>query len=119
MAHSRRGATGVLVAGGVFINYRGVDSRSYGALLFTELSRHFGADLVFLDSESIPAGADFAEELLSRVRGCRVLLAVIGPRWLTSAGADGRRIDDPADWVRRELADALAAGGAGDSGVDR
>src|SRR5712691_9725484 len=110
MADSCCDATGVVVAGGVFINYRGVDSRSYGALLYTELSRHFGEDLVFLDSESIPAGADFAEELLARVRGCRVLLAVIGPRWLTTVGAGGRRIDDPADWVRRELVEALTAG---------
>jgi tetratricopeptide (TPR) repeat protein len=94
----------------VFINYRGVDSRSYGALLYAELSRAFGPELVFLDSESIPAGADFAEQLLARVRGCRVLLAVIGPRWLTTAGTDGRCIDDPVDWVRRELAEALAAG---------
>jgi len=98
------------VAGGVFINYRGADSRSYGALLYAELSRHYGADHVFLDSESIPAGADFAQALLARVRGCRVLLAVIGPRWLTTAGADGRLIDDPADWVRRELVEAFVAG---------
>jgi hypothetical protein len=67
----------VVVAGGVFINYRGEDSHSYGALLYAELSRHFGAELVFLDSESIPAGADFPEQLLARVRGCAVLLAVV------------------------------------------
>jgi len=100
----------VRMAGGVFINYRGVDSRSYGALLYTELSRYLGAERVFLDSESIPAGADFVQELLARVRGCRVLLAVIGPRWLVTAGAEGRQIDDPADWVRRELVEAFAAG---------
>jgi hypothetical protein len=63
-----------VVAGGAFINYRGEDSHSYGALLYTELSRHFGSELVFLDSESIPAGADFAVQLLARVRGCGVLL---------------------------------------------
>jgi tetratricopeptide (TPR) repeat protein len=40
-----------------------------------------------------------------------VLLAVIGPRWLSTAdAASRRRIDDPQDWVRRELAEALAAG---------
>jgi len=99
------------VAGGVFINYRGVDSHSYGALLYAELSRCFGAELVFLDSESIPAGADFPGELVARVRGCAVLLAVIGPRWLGAADVAGRwRIDDPRDWVRRELAEAFAAG---------
>jgi len=41
------------------IYYREDDSYSYGALLHAELSRRFGPELVFLDSESIPAGADF------------------------------------------------------------
>jgi hypothetical protein len=100
-----------MVAGDVFINYRGEDSRCYGVLLHLELSRYFGADLVFLDSESIPAGADFAVQLLARVRSCAVLLAVIGPKWLHAADADGRRrIDDPADWIRQELVEAFAAG---------
>ncbi len=98
---------------GVFINYRGEDSHSYGALLYTELARQFGEEQVFLDAESIPAGADFVEVLLGRVRSCRVLLAVIGPRWLTAtdpADPTGqRRIDDPADWIRRELAEAFTA----------
>jgi hypothetical protein len=97
--------------GGIFINYRGEDSHSYGALLYVELSRRFGADLVFLDSESIPAGADFVDELLGRVRRCRVMLAVIGARWVVAAGrGDTRRIDDPEDWTRRELALAFGAG---------
>lgn len=40
-----------------------------------------------------------------------MLLAVIGPRWLTAADPIGRRrIDDPADWIRRELVEAFAAG---------
>lgn len=96
---------------GVFINYRGEDSHSYGALLYTELARKFGEDRVFLDCESIPAGADFVEELLGRVQSARVLLAVIGPRWLTATDPPGqRRIDNPADWIRRELAEAFAAG---------
>lgn len=96
----------------VFINYRGEDSHSYGALLHRELTSHFGEDLVFLDAESIPAGADFAEELLSHVRSARVLLAVIGQRWLTVTDptTGRRRIDDPADWIRRELAEAFVAG---------
>src|SRR5215468_5199611 len=84
-----------LVNGGVFINYRDADTRSYGVLLYSELSRRFGAERVFLDTESVPVGGEF-DELLGWVRRCRVLLAVIGPGWLTAAGADGRRrIDDP------------------------
>jgi hypothetical protein len=56
----------VVMQGGIFISYQGADSHSYGALLYTKLSRHFGPDLVFLDSESIPAGADFVREILGR-----------------------------------------------------
>ena len=95
----------------VFINYRSVDSHSYAALLYTELVRRFGRDLVFLDAESIPAGQNYERELLERVRSARVVLAVIGPNWLTVTDGTGRRcIDDPADWIRRELAEAFAAG---------
>jgi hypothetical protein len=100
-----------VVDGVVFINYRGEDSRSYGALLHAELSRRFGPESVFLDVESIPAGADYVEQLLGRVRGARVVLAVIGPRWIEATnGGGGRLIDDPADWVRRELVAAFEAG---------
>ena len=52
----------------VFISYRGEDSHSYGALLYRDLIERFGKDAVFLDAESTPAGADFVEELLGRVR---------------------------------------------------
>jgi tetratricopeptide (TPR) repeat protein len=96
----------------VFINYRGEDSHTCGALLYEHLTGRFGKDLVFLDCESIPAGADFVEELLGRVRSARIVLAVIGPSWLTAINptTGRRRIEDPADWIRRELAEAFAAG---------
>jgi hypothetical protein len=50
------------------------------------------------------------------MRSARVLLAVIGRRWLTATSLDGvigaarRRLDDPSDWIRRELAEVFAAG---------
>jgi hypothetical protein len=97
--------------GGIFINYRGDDSQTAAALIDRELAARFGSDQVFLDSRSISAGSDFVQELLGRVRACSVLLVVIGPRWLTLANEAGqRRIDDPADWVRREIAEALTHG---------
>jgi hypothetical protein len=100
-----------IVGANVFINYRGDDSRSYAALLHRELRQHFGDDSVFLDSESIPAGGDFEIHLLDRLRECRVLLAVIGPRWLTLSDRSGRRrVDDSGDWIRRELVEAFRAG---------
>jgi tetratricopeptide (TPR) repeat protein len=96
----------------VFINYRGEDSSSNGAWLYTELTHRLGEEHIFLDAECIPAGADFVQELLGRVRSARILLAVIGPRWLTATNptTGRRRIDDPTDWIRRELVEAFAAG---------
>src|SRR5215470_1453081 len=96
---------------GIFINYRGEDTQTAAALIDRELTVRFGSDLVFLASRSIPVGSDFAEELLGRVRTSSVLLVVIGPRWLTLRDeAGGRRIDDPQDWVRREIVEAFTHG---------
>jgi TIR domain len=96
---------------GVFINYRGEYRQTAAALIDRELTARFGADLVFLDSRSIPVGSDFAKELLGRVRACSVLLVVIGPRWLTLTDEAGqRRIDDPRDWLRREIVEAFTHG---------
>jgi tetratricopeptide (TPR) repeat protein len=96
---------------GVFINYRGDDSYASAALIDRELSARFGSVNVFLDSRSIPVGVDFAEELLARLRASNVLLVVIGRHWLTITDEAGRRrIDDPKDWIRREIVEALARG---------
>src|SRR5262249_17919 len=108
----------------MFINYRGEDSYSYGALLHAELSRRFGPDLVFLDAESVPAGADYVAQLLEGVRQARVVLAGIGTRWVGAGGNGGGRVSDaPArwgrggwgrevrgEWGRRELVAAFTAG---------
>jgi len=96
--------------GKVFINYRGGDSHSYGALLYVELTRHLGPGLVFLDSESVPAGVDFGQQLLGQVRCARALLAVIGAGWLTAGNHHRPRLREQADWTHRELAEAFATG---------
>lgn len=47
----------------------------------------------------------------ARLRECAVCLAVIGPKWLTSASADGqRRLDEPGGFVRLEIEGALQQG---------
>src|SRR5262249_53875340 len=93
---------------GEVINYRAEPTDTAAALIDRELAARLGSDRVFLDGQSIPAGAD-AEELLGRLRACNVLVVVIGPRWLTLTDAAGRRrIDDPHDWIRREIPEALS-----------
>ncbi|RJQ80445.1 toll/interleukin-1 receptor domain-containing protein [Pseudonocardiaceae bacterium YIM PH 21723] len=96
---------------GVFINYRTGDGEWAAALIKRELGSHFGMDKVFYASKSIRLGEDFAEEIESRLRRSDVLLAVIGPRWLTAQDRNGgRRLDSPTDWVRREVSAAFDRG---------
>jgi hypothetical protein len=58
--------------------------------------------------DSIPLGKTFAKVIANEVSKCDVLLAVIGPNWLDARDNKGkRRLDDPNDFVRIEIAAAL------------
>jgi predicted ATPase len=94
--------------GGVFISYRREDSGPYAGRLRDALSNRFGPDQIFRDLDRINPGERFPEVIERAVVSCDVLLAVIGPAWLTVRGKDGtRRLDDPDDYVRQEIAAAL------------
>ncbi len=76
--------------------------------LYDRLAAHFGAESLFMDIDTIPLGMDFRQVIAEAVSQCTILLAVIGDRWLTLTGDDGRRrLDDPRDSVRLEIAAAL------------
>jgi hypothetical protein len=61
-----------------------------------------------MDVAAIEPGRDFRKAIDQSVAACTVLLAVIGREWLESTDAAGsRRLDDPNDFVRIELASAL------------
>jgi hypothetical protein len=95
----------------IFISYRREDGSGQAGRLSDRLVRRFGDARVFMDVDDIAAGADFARVLEARLAECSVLLAVIGPRWLALRDAQGqRRIDDAQDYVRIEIATALALG---------
>lgn len=94
----------------IFVNFRSGDQDLAAPLIEGWLSEQFGDDVVFYSSKSIPAGADFPAELLSHASQCEVLLALIGPQWLTLASEDGTPLlSRQDDWVRKEIATALAA----------
>lgn len=93
---------------GLFISYRRQDAAGYAARLRDELAARYGGDEVFLDLADIAPGVDFGEQLHRAVANCDSMLVVIGPRWLAATDAQGRRrIDDPADFIRHEVAAAL------------
>ncbi|MGW3007442.1 toll/interleukin-1 receptor domain-containing protein [Streptomyces sp. NPDC001219] len=95
----------------IFVNYRTDDEEATATLVDRELSRVFGNENVFRASKSIGPGSRFPQELLTAVRRSSVLLAVIGPRWLTAGGSGGRSpLEDESDWTRREIQEALETG---------
>jgi len=60
-----------------------------------------------MDVAAIEAGVDFVDVLHKAVGSCDALLAVIGPQWLSATQGGNRRLDDPRDFVRIEIAGAL------------
>jgi hypothetical protein len=96
------------VAAKIFISYRRSDSASYALSVSQYLERAFGSHNVYIDID-MRAGQKFPQVLEQRLAECKVMVAVIGPAWLDARDDDGgRRLDDPADWVRLEIVRALA-----------
>jgi hypothetical protein len=96
----------------IFISYRRRgDSAGFAARLADRLVAHFGDEQCFRDIEDIESGMDFVEAIEDAVASSRVMVAVIGTDWVTVKGADGRRrLDNPDDFVRIEVATALRRG---------
>jgi tetratricopeptide (TPR) repeat protein len=92
----------------VFVSYRRVDSEAM-LIVYSWLRERFGTDGVFWDAEDIPASARWSETIRRGVAEADALVVVIGPGWADLRDASGeRRLDDQADWVRQEIAMALA-----------
>lgn len=95
----------------IFLNYRAGDQGITALLLDRELSLRYGPDQVFLDNRSLVAGRVFDTRMMAALRGCSVLVSVIGRSWLTLTDDRGRRLlGRRNDWVRMEIADCLARG---------
>ncbi len=84
----------------IFISYRRADSRDECSTFKKYLERHYGS--VFLDTDTIPPGANFPEEIRQSIRSSDVVLVVIGPAW-----DGGGCVHDEGDFVRQEIEYAL------------
>ena len=100
------------MVGKIFINYRREDSPGVALALFGRLEQSFPTEQLFMDVEGgIIAGDDFVRALEEQVNACDVMLALIGPQWLTLKDEMGqRRLDNPQDFVRIEIESALRLG---------
>lgn len=97
------------MAAGLFISYRRDESRHAAGRLAEDLAQVFGVDAIFRDIEGIDPGVDFSSSLERALGSCVVMLVLMGPRWIDISDAQGRRrLDDPQDWIRQEIATALS-----------
>ncbi len=96
----------------IFISYRRDDSQHQADRLHSALSRKIPKRDIFIDVDNIPVGINFVQHLDQQVAQCDVLLALIGPDWLEAKNPQTgqRRLDDPKDFVRIEIASALKRG---------
>jgi len=92
----------------VFVSYRSADAPFAAVVIDKVLSEWFGREQVFFDNRSIRPGRHFPPEIWRALNTCQVLIAVIGPNWLEPTGDGLYPLDDPDDYLRREIAVALA-----------
>jgi hypothetical protein len=93
----------------IFISYRRDDSAGYAGRLHEELTERLGPDRVFRDVDTLQPGQDFVDAIEQRLHECRVCLVLVGRLWLSARDESGRRrIDRDTDYVRLEIAAALA-----------
>ena len=90
-----------------FISYRRDDSGGHVGRLYDALVARFGSQRLFFDIDHIGVGQDFVQVLDDAVTRCSVLLVVMGKRWVGLGDGGARRIDDPGDFVRMEVAAGL------------
>ena len=94
---------------GIFISYRRSDCQPQANGLHDGLTNRLRDARIFMDIDSIPAGVDFEEHIREAIDGCDVVLVMIGDNWMDMRpGTSTRRIDEPNDFVRLEIENALA-----------
>ncbi|MEM6625099.1 MAG: SUMF1/EgtB/PvdO family nonheme iron enzyme [Pseudomonadota bacterium] len=95
----------------IFISYRRDDSQWQTKSVYEALAKVVDDPKVdiFYDLDSMTVGLNFKQQIDMTVAQCDMVLAMIGRNWLNAADPDTgkRRLDDPRDFVRAEIAAAL------------
>lgn len=96
-----------MAGGKIFISYRREDTRGYALALHERLRQQF-PDRVFKDIASIEPGQVWEDAIGKALDSSDAFIALIGKEWLKVKDESGqRRLDNPKDTLRREIATAL------------
>ena len=93
----------------IFLSYRRSDSQYATRSISDRLQQSLGKEALFQDVKSVSLGEDFEKRVNNILETCEVMLVIMGDEWLTVEDEEGggRRLDNPDDLVRREVAAAL------------
>ncbi len=92
----------------IFINYRRDDAGGFAGRLSDTLANYFGRSRVFRDVTDIDYGHDFSQVIDQKLSESGAVVVLIGEKWCSVTDREGkRRLDDPSDYVCREIAAAL------------
>jgi hypothetical protein len=87
----------------IFITYRRDDTSSHAGRVYDWLGDHYGSEAVFKDIDSIDPGRPWRKAIDDAVGSADIVIALIGPQWLSELKAR----DGGPDYVRYELETAL------------
>lgn len=92
----------------IFVSYRRDDGRDMAARIRDRLVKSFGSDGVFMDVSNLVPGQNFHDELTTALDETDVMVAVIGPDWLSIYAS--RKTTGRHDYAAAEIAGALQRG---------
>ena len=95
----------------VFLSYRRRDSKHLTDHLAEWLKARLGKQNVFIDLDDLPVGADFREQLRTKLLGSDLTFVIIGKDWAGSRQEARSRLFDADDPVRVEVETALSISG--------
>jgi hypothetical protein len=103
----------------VFISYRRADTKGIAGRLADRLNEMPGIQKIFIDVDGIDPGANFVNRIDEALKQSDACLILIGNKWMDSGNVqpgaseetnEKPRICEDGDFVRREVAGALASG---------
>lgn len=91
----------------VFVSYRRDDTAYWAGALSHALALRVGSEFLFFDIGSEEPGRDYRQQIEDALTRCTTFVIVIGSGFLEPDATGTRRIDQPSDQVRKEIARAL------------